>query len=348
MMKEKRFVGMYNNDAQLMTKIDDLKRQGIDDDNMYVVTEHESDVSMFKGRAYVENGTHSESWLDRFMNFITGEDHVHGTLHQAGVPKSDLERYHTEIRNGGKLLYVDEGEVSRLHATDRNRFTSNTTATDPNLGANAVSEYDESGLTGEVGQPQMGSTGAFQDTPMYEGRNETFGRAGGEALRDDMSYRTPPNNQTTETDRLTDHTEEERMQLREERLRVDKQQVEQGEVSLHKDVVSEQQSFDVPVSREEVYIERRPVNETQTGDFTMQEDEETIRVPVMEERVEVTKTPYVAEEIVVGKRTVQDTERVDETVRHEEAHFDKTGDVDVEGDQLNKPTMRTDNKNERF
>jgi stress response protein YsnF len=48
------------------------------------------------------------------------------------------------------------------------------------------------------------------------------------------------------------------LKLREEQLRVRKQPVETGEARLRKDVVSEQQSMDVPVTHEEVYIERRP------------------------------------------------------------------------------------------
>ncbi len=53
-----------------------------------------------------------------------------------------------------------------------------------------------------------------------------------------------------------------RIQLREERLAVDKQRVASGEVRVGKRVVTEQQSVDVPVFREELYIERRPAGDT--------------------------------------------------------------------------------------
>ena len=131
------------------------------------------------------------------------------------------------------------------------------------------------------------------------------------------------------------------MRLREERLSVDKEEVERGEVTLHKDVVEEEQSFDVPVSREEVYVERRPVNEYETdNEFKMQQDDATIRVPITEERLEVTKKPYVSEEIVVGKRKVEDVETVNETVKREEAHFERSGEVDVQDEFIDEPTMR--------
>ncbi|HEX5564334.1 MAG TPA: YsnF/AvaK domain-containing protein, partial [Sporosarcina sp.] len=120
----------------------------------------------------------------------------------------------------------------------------------------------------------------------------------------------------------------------------DKEEVERGEVSLHKDVVEEEQSFDVPVMREEVYVERRPVNEYESDvdEFKMMQDDETIRVPITEERLEVKKKPYVSEEIVVGKRQVEDTEMVNETVKREEARFEQSGNVDVQDEFIDEPT----------
>lgn len=53
---------------------------------------------------------------------------------------------------------------------------------------------------------------------------------------------------------------EEKLQLREERLNVDKEKVRTGEVRIDKHVETDHQEFDVPVRREEVTIERRPVD----------------------------------------------------------------------------------------
>src|SRR5690606_39900864 len=108
--------------------------------------------------------------------------------------------------------------------------------------------------------------------------------------------------------------------------------------------------FNVPVMREEVYIERRPVDEYESDvdEFKMMQDDETIRVPITEERLEVTKKPYVSEEIVVGKRQDEDTEMVNETVRREEARLDQTGEVDVQDEFVDEPTMRQKWEDERF
>jgi uncharacterized protein (TIGR02271 family) len=120
------------------------------------------------------------------------------------------------------------------------------------------------------------------------------------------------------------------VQLREEQLRANKQSVESGAVGVRKDVVSEQQSFDVPVNREEVVIERHAAS-GQPSDTPIGEGE-TYRVPVREEQVTVDKQPVVREEVSLGKRQVQDSQRVSDTVRREEARVEHQGDVNVQGD----------------
>jgi uncharacterized protein (TIGR02271 family) len=158
----------------------------------------------------------------------------------------------------------------------------------------------------------------------------------------DSSYREYNDRRsTTDTDFASGSTfgststnEEERLRLHEERLNVGKERVKTGEVNVGKHVIEEEQTIEVPVEREEVFVERRPVNEDaatytdRDGTFNSKDaftEGETIRVPLTEERVEVSKKDVVTEEIVVGKRKVQDTEHVNETVRKEVADID--GDV---------------------
>ncbi len=121
-------------------------------------------------------------------------------------------------------------------------------------------------------------------------------------------------------------TDEESLKLHEERLNVDKERVQTGEVNVGKHVVEEEQSIDVPVEHEEVYVERRPVNEESGSGLTGRDGldgNDSIHVDVNEERVNVSKDDVVSEELVVGKRKVKDTEHVSETVRREEADIDE-------------------------
>ena len=135
----------------------------------------------------------------------------------------------------------------------------------------------------------------------------------------------------------------ERIELREEELRAQKRSVEAGEVGIRKEVVTEQQSMEVPVTREEVYVERRPVEGREVSDRPIGEGE-NIRVPVREEQVTVEKQPVVREEIDIGKRQVQDTEQVSGTVRREEVRIEGEGDVDVSGRDMGRDRPTRENR----
>jgi uncharacterized protein (TIGR02271 family) len=125
--------------------------------------------------------------------------------------------------------------------------------------------------------------------------------------------------------------ETQRLQLREEELRAEKERVQAGEVRVRKEVVTEERTLEVPVTREEVVIERRPAAQGQRASGSIDEGEE-IRIPVMEEEVHVEKTPVVREEVNLKKRQVQSTQEVSDTVRREEAHIEQTGDARIRGD----------------
>lgn len=136
--------------------------------------------------------------------------------------------------------------------------------------------------------------------------------------------------QTTPTD--ANAMAGQKVQLREEQLQATKERVQAGEVNIRKNVVSEEQTINVPVNREEVYVERHSVNTPVPSDTPIGQEEEITRIPVSEEQVHVTKQPVVTEEINVGKRVVQENQSVTDTVRHEEARIENQGNVNITGD----------------
>jgi uncharacterized protein (TIGR02271 family) len=123
------------------------------------------------------------------------------------------------------------------------------------------------------------------------------------------------------------------VQLREEELQARKQSVQTGEVTVGREVVSEQRTLEVPVTREEVFVERHPV-EHRPSDRPIDEREQTIEVPVREEQVSVDKRAVVYEEVEVGKQQVQETQQVSGTVRREEARIEREGNVRGGGNQI--------------
>lgn len=125
-----------------------------------------------------------------------------------------------------------------------------------------------------------------------------------------------------------------RMKLREERLNVNKQRVSAGEVGVHKEVVTERKTIEVPVEREEVVITRHAT--AQPGRDAGPIRDEEIRVPVSEERVNVSKDTVVTGEVDVSKRKVTETRTVSDDVKKEEVRVDKTGNARVDDRTKNK------------
>ena len=110
----------------------------------------------------------------------------------------------------------------------------------------------------------------------------------------------------------------------EERLNVGTERVQTGRARLRKYVVTEQQNVTVPVSREEVRLEREPITGGNVGDAMSGPDisEEEHEVVLTEERPVVEKETVPVERVRLGTETVTDTERVDAEVRKEEIELE--------------------------
>lgn len=116
-----------------------------------------------------------------------------------------------------------------------------------------------------------------------------------------------------------DVTDRDVLERREERLTVDKDVEQVGSVRVGKHVVEDEQSVDVPVTREDVTITRRAVDRD-TGETL---DEAEVEIPVYAESVKTGKDTRVVEELEIGKRKKTDTKRVTDTVRREEFDVDE-------------------------
>ena len=110
-----------------------------------------------------------------------------------------------------------------------------------------------------------------------------------------------------------------RVQRSEEELRAGVREREAGKLNVRKRVRTEREQIAVPTRREEVSVDRVPVNEP-ASEGQIGEDE--VSVPVVEEEAVVGKQAVVKEEVRVRKDVVQDEEIVEEDVRKEEVDID--------------------------
>jgi uncharacterized protein (TIGR02271 family) len=117
---------------------------------------------------------------------------------------------------------------------------------------------------------------------------------------------------------------DEAMTRSEERLHVGTEQVEAGRARLRKYIVTENVTQTIPVSHEEVRLEREPITDanrdaaTSGADITEEEHEVTLHA----ERPVVAKETVPVERVTLATETVTEEHQVDETVRKEQIDYD--------------------------
>ena len=122
------------------------------------------------------------------------------------------------------------------------------------------------------------------------------------------------NTQETTTDERD--TGEERIPLTEERLEVSKRNQE-NQATITKKPITETKRVEVPLTREEISVERRPPS-GQTEAQSPIQSEKDIKIPLKREKAKVSKKPYVKEEAVIKKKAFTDTKEITEDVTSEE------------------------------
>ena len=186
------------------------------------------------------------------------------------------------------------------------------------------------GLQGVQGSEQRGAYSDYYGAETDEASGERHpGVAMGDIDRERGEFREhePAAEGITEPEDDLEDEDELRVQRTEEELRAGTREREAGSVKVRKRVRTDREQLRVPKRREEVHVDRVPVEEgREASEAEIGEDE--VRMPVTEEEVVVEKRPEVKEEIRVRKDVVEDEEVLEEDVRKEE--------VDIEDDQTER------------
>lgn len=114
-----------------------------------------------------------------------------------------------------------------------------------------------------------------------------------------------------------------KLQLHEEQLDISKTWIQTGEITVRREVVTEIKRIEVPVVREELVIEKKILDAKSLDQQA--EHTETIRIPISEERIEITKHPTALEDISIYKNTFEEIVQIDETLKKEILDVNTTG-----------------------
>jgi uncharacterized protein (TIGR02271 family) len=136
------------------------------------------------------------------------------------------------------------------------------------------------------------------------------------------------NNNEEENIAKQEESESTRVPLVEEKLNVSKREVTYKEATLIKEPVTETKTVEVPVTHEELIVERRPPTEATTSQDELKPPvttREEIKIPLKKEEFEVKKEPYVKEEAVIKKKRVEERKTITEDVKSEKLVDDSAG-----------------------
>lgn len=194
-MTPKTFVGLYDTEEALLAAIEELDEKGIDPEDMYVIARKEEDVEMLRRRTSEDIQSAPSNWLDRFIGYISGENHVRSMLVEVGFDEADLRRYEAEIKQGKWLLYVEGEPEKSAYEINAQRNSEESNPFNHALSeAERLNQQDDSPIgIGKDGLPKN----EYRDSVMtdsYEGGRTVpredllFGRVGTEALFDRSEY----------------------------------------------------------------------------------------------------------------------------------------------------------------
>jgi len=112
-----------------------------------------------------------------------------------------------------------------------------------------------------------------------------------------------------------------------EEVEVGRRRVETGRVRVHKTVRTTEKVVDEPIVREEVEVERVPINRVIDAPVGPRQEGDTLIVPLLEEVLVVEKRLMLKEEVRITRRRVEQRSSQTVILRSEEATVER---VDAE------------------
>jgi len=249
------------------------------------------------------------------------------------------------VSDAASTYSEDDDEYYRRHCESSGTSDSGFGASSTASSASSTSSMESTGSTGSTGMGSTSSANQNYDAyrPAYQlghvaSRNPDYADRDFDAVEADLrrGWTDDVSQQYGGWDRVRDRARqgfergrEQRLTLSEEQLAVGKRQVQAGEAAVRKTVETEHVRRSVPVQREEVVVERRPISGDRASDVDIREDE--VRIPLMAEEVVVEKRAVPTEEIVIQKRVVTEEREVEADLRRER----------VDDSELRNTTSRT-------
>ena len=247
-----------------------------------------------------------------------------GALTSAGVPDEHAHYYNEGVRRGGSLVTVSADD------NDAERVMDIMNRHHPVDIEDRAATWRQSGFTVPSTSTRVGGT-----TTLVGGETAEFGSettvsrtASPPAMASGMSAGAAVGASSARLEG------EQHIPVVEEELRVGKREVETGGARITTRMEERPVEEQVNLREERVHVERRPVDRAATaGDFDQAFKEGTIEVTERSEEAVIAKEARVVEDVVVNKEATERTETVRDTVRRTDVNIQPVEvGADVSGD----------------
>ena len=290
---ETSVVAVFNNSGDAQAAADDLKKNGIDSDDIYISSYDSSAQDDAPQTGYSETRTpHHEGGFIGWLKSMFGSD------------EDDPDRYQYEeaARTGKILLSVSVPEEQAEFVAD---ILERHSPVNVQEGAAAAASASAAGAATRAQTTTTQTTGA-----QYAGTQT--GNAQPAGTRSGVS--------TTGTDQAQS------VPIVQEELRVGKRSVVRGGVRLYSRVIEQPVEGSVRLREEHVRVDRQPVNRPVSEGDLRGREEQVVEVKEYAEEPVVSKEARVVEEVRIGKNATERTETVRDTVRRAEVEVENLND----------------------
>lgn len=111
-------IELFDNQHQVLKRIDDLKREGYLEEDMYIIADDDEEISILKGYTGVMIKEEDESLFDRFKSFLTGKDSVVDAFNKMDLDEKYRDACYEEVQGGKILLMVNKDYESKFEINE--------------------------------------------------------------------------------------------------------------------------------------------------------------------------------------------------------------------------------------
>lgn len=111
-------VELFDNQLEVIKRIDDLKREGYEEDDMYIIVDDDEEISILKGSTGVMIKQEDDSLFDRFRSFLKGNDSIVDAFNKMDLDEKYRDDCYKEVQNGKILLMINKDYESKFELTE--------------------------------------------------------------------------------------------------------------------------------------------------------------------------------------------------------------------------------------